>query len=61
MNLKYLNSDEIQAHVNELETELGRNLTDVSTMSFFDIQDYADELQKEIDHEHYCNTVVAGE
>lgn len=49
MDLKNLSSNDAQVYVNELETELGRNLTDISGMNFFDVQDLVDELEKDVD------------
>ena len=39
-----------QSYVHDLETQLNRNLTDVSSMEFFDLQDYINDLEKEISH-----------
>lgn len=50
MDLKNLSANDAQAYVNELETELGKNLTSIEGMTFFDVQDYVHELEKEVDH-----------
>ena len=48
MDLKNLSAKDAQSYVTELETKLGKNLTDIQGMNFFDLQDYVDELEAEV-------------
>lgn len=47
-DLKTMSANDAQIYVNQLESDLEKPLTDITGWVFFDVQDYVDELEKEL-------------